>query len=190
MGALRRGLGNAAAIGLIVAASRMAFAGEIESSLRPGDRLEPFQVKDCTGPAAGKTLCYYCRYGLRPAAALFVREWSAEVVQLLVQIEREAELRREARLGTFVVYLGNDTQAVESELKSLAAEQKIIRTPLTIYRDAPEKIGQLFGLPPGARVALLTWRNGEIQTTRLYNDARLTDEEIARALQAVRNVAP
>jgi len=38
--------------------SAVAVAGDLESGLQVGDRASFFLVKDCTGPNAGKSLCY------------------------------------------------------------------------------------------------------------------------------------
>jgi len=35
-----------------------AFAAELESGLQIGDKAGPYNVKDCTGPSQGKSLCY------------------------------------------------------------------------------------------------------------------------------------
>lgn len=35
-----------------------AVAGDLKSGLQVGDSPAPFNVKDVTGPASGKTLCY------------------------------------------------------------------------------------------------------------------------------------
>jgi hypothetical protein len=179
----------AAAVSLALAASAAAPGEEIATSLQPGDRLEPFQVKDCTGPAAGKTLCYYCRFGLRPVAAVLVRQWSDEAAELIAQIDREVDLRRDARLGAFVVSLGRDTQDEEERLKMLAAKNGLARTPLTISREAPAKLERVFGLSPAANVAVFTWRNGEIKSARVYDNARLSADEIRRVVQDVRALA-
>ena len=38
--------------------SAAAVAGDLESGLQVGDSAGAFNVKDCTGPNAGDTLCY------------------------------------------------------------------------------------------------------------------------------------
>ena len=38
--------------------SAVAAAGDLESGLKVGDKAGAFNVKDCTGPAAGKSVCY------------------------------------------------------------------------------------------------------------------------------------
>ena len=43
---------------LLLALSAGADAAEIKSGLQVGDSAGAFNVKDCTGPAKGKSLCY------------------------------------------------------------------------------------------------------------------------------------
>lgn len=41
-----------------LAFSAVASAGDLESGLKVGESAGAFNVKDCTGPNAGKSLCY------------------------------------------------------------------------------------------------------------------------------------
>jgi hypothetical protein len=43
---------------LALAFSAVAVAADLESGLQVGDSAGAFNVKDCTGPSAGKSLCY------------------------------------------------------------------------------------------------------------------------------------
>ena len=38
--------------------SAVTVAGDLESGLQVGESAVPFNVKDCTGPNEGKSLCY------------------------------------------------------------------------------------------------------------------------------------
>lgn len=42
----------------LVLTAGVAWAGDVESGLQPGDRAGAFNVKDITGPQKGKSLCY------------------------------------------------------------------------------------------------------------------------------------
>ncbi|MBW3598777.1 MAG: hypothetical protein KY475_16065 [Planctomycetes bacterium] len=158
-------------------AAAPASAAEVDSPLQPGAYLAPFDVKDCTGPAAGKTLCYYCRYGLRPVAAVFVREWTEEITELVAALEREAARPRNPRLATLVVYVGPDTQELEQRLTTIASVHEVIRTPLTIYRDTPGKLKETLGISPDAAVTAYTWRDGAICSARAFGHAALAARE-------------
>ena len=124
--------------------------------------LTEFQVKDVTGPAAGKTLCYYCRYGRRPVICVFTREVNDEVAQLIARIDAAVDANSQHRWAAFVVFLGEDSQAAEQRLKALARNHKIRHTPLTIYRDTPQKLDSGLHIADQTRVLLRCWRNGKV----------------------------
>ena len=45
-------------LAIVFAFASISVAADIESGLQVGDRAGAFQVKDVTGPAKGKSLCY------------------------------------------------------------------------------------------------------------------------------------
>ena len=49
---------GSAVVAMVALLGAQAIAEDLKSGLQPGDSAGAFDVKDCTGPAAGKTLCY------------------------------------------------------------------------------------------------------------------------------------
>jgi ABC-type methionine transport system permease subunit len=45
-------------VAVIALISATAMAGDLKSGLQVGESAGAYNVKDCTGPAQGKTLCY------------------------------------------------------------------------------------------------------------------------------------
>ena len=43
---------------LLIVTAGVTTAAELKSGLQPGDQAGAFKVKDCTGPAKGKSICY------------------------------------------------------------------------------------------------------------------------------------
>lgn len=43
---------------LVVTIGSAAYAADLESGLQVGEKAGAFNVKDCTGPSEGKSLCY------------------------------------------------------------------------------------------------------------------------------------
>lgn len=43
---------------LAMAVGTMAAGADLKSGLEAGQKASPFQVKDCTGPSKGKSLCF------------------------------------------------------------------------------------------------------------------------------------
>ncbi|HIF33282.1 MAG TPA: hypothetical protein EYG57_01900 [Planctomycetes bacterium] len=149
-------------------------ADDLVSGLGLGELASQFMVKDCTGPAAGKTLCYYCRYAERPVVALFVRELNDEVAQLVQDIDKSVAKHQSQRLAAFVVLIGKDTPSSEKRLKQVAKDRRLRHTPLTIYRDQPAKLTDLYRLAPEAAVTALVWQQGKIIHNSAYPTSRLT----------------
>lgn len=151
-----------------------ATCGEVVAAPPPAaGALEPFEVKDCTGPAAGKTLCYYCRYGLRPVVCVFTREIDDDLGELTAALDAAVARHREQRLAAFVVLLGDDTGEAEQKLRRLADRREIRHTPLTIYRDSPEKLTTGLGVSPKAPLTIRLWRSGRIVGEQRHNSGRL-----------------
>lgn len=74
---------------LVMSMTSIAGAAELESGLKPGDSPPPFNVRDITGPKAGKTLCYRCMYGARPVVTIFTRDIDENVANLIKEVDNQ-----------------------------------------------------------------------------------------------------
>ena len=74
---------------LILAAliSAPTMGEELKSGLQVGDSAGAFNVKDCTGPNKGKSLCYRWRYGRNPVVSVFTRKITDDLASLVKQID-------------------------------------------------------------------------------------------------------
>ena len=162
-----------------------AVADDARSGLAVGERVSQFLVKDCTGPAAGKTLCYYCRYGRRPVVSVFVREPSDGVGPLIQQIDDAVARHRNQRLAALVVAIGKDTEDSERDLKRYAEERRIRHIPLTIYRDDAAKLRETLKLSPDVTATILLWKDGLVQANLAFTDNRLTKAQIETVLSGI-----
>jgi hypothetical protein len=140
----------------------------IKYGLQVGELATPFYVRDCTGPAAGKTLCYFCRYGRRPVVSIFTREMNDEVIELLKQIDSEVGKHRAQRMAAFVVLLTDAPFATEKLLKTVAASKQINRVPLTIYRDTSTVLTDVYRISSQAETTVMMWRNSKIRINRVF----------------------
>jgi hypothetical protein len=55
---LRSVLGISAVVASIVTVGATLAGDAVQSGLKPGDAVNPFDVQDVTGPNKGRTLCY------------------------------------------------------------------------------------------------------------------------------------
>jgi hypothetical protein len=159
-------------------------------TLAVGDPATEFLVRDCTGPAAGKRLCYMCRYGTRPIVAVFARQVDANTAALVKRIDNAVKENRAERLAAFVVLIDNDTSAAETKLKALAAKQMISDTPLTIFNDKKSKLAVDYKLADDSPLTVMLWRGAKFHASYRWHQsksqpklAREFESDLARILE-------
>lgn len=160
--------------------------GTLHSGLQAGQTPLPFQVKDCTGPAAGKRLCYYCRYGDRPVVSIFARELTDEAAVLVKRVDQLVAERRDRRLAAFVVYLGEASFAAEKQLRDVARRQGLEHTPLTLFADVPGKLTDTYQIAPEAQITLMMWDHSEVKINRALATAKPSAATVQSILDALR----
>ncbi len=168
---------------VMVLTAGISIGEELRSGLQVGERPSPFNVRDCTGPAAGKTLCYYCRYGSRPVVSIFTWQLNDELVKLVKEIDNTVSKNREQRMAAFVVYLADDVFAAEKQLKRIAEEQGLRRTPLTIFRDTQSVLRENYAIDPDAAVTVMMWDGGKVEVNRVFGEASFEPSTIESLIQ-------
>ena len=170
---------SAAALLIFMAAfSSESLAEEVESGLCVGEFAGPFKVMDSTGPAAGKTLCYYCRYGQRPVVAIFVDEMNDHVAALIKEIDSAVEKNRSQRMAAFVVYLAEDPFTADKQLKDFAEKHSIQRTPLTIFRDSQQVLQSEYKITGKAKITVMMWVGGKVEVNHAFAGEQLDNKAI------------
>ncbi|PHS03340.1 MAG: hypothetical protein COA78_18275 [Blastopirellula sp.] len=154
-------------------------AEEVKSGLKIGASPAAFYVNDVTGPAKGTSLCYRCRYGARPTVAIFARELTDEVKDLIKKIDSTVVANSDQKLAAFVVILSDSPEAQKSSLAKLAASAKIDSTPLTVYKDSkgPAK----YKVSEKAAVNVMMWNGiaGGVAVNHAFSTSELTKKQIA-----------
>jgi hypothetical protein len=160
----------------LVATAGFVLAGEVKSGPAIGEATTAFNVKDITGPSAGKSLCYRCQYGAKPVACVFTREITPEVSALIENIDKQVGENKDKNMAAFVVLLTDDADAGAKQLTKLAADKKIKNVPLTVFdgNAGPEK----YKIAKDASVTVLMWNKGKIQVNQAYAATKLSDEQV------------
>ena len=172
-----------AAASLVFAlATSTTAADKIKSGLQVGDQPSPFNVRDCTGPAAGKTLCYFCRYGFRPVVSVFTTEINDDTISLIRQIDKSVAKHRDQRMAAFVVYLADNPFEAEKQLKLLAEKHNILRTPLTVFRDTNKVLKQNYKVSADAGVTVMMWVGGDVKVNHAFGPGKMRKAEITAVM--------
>ena len=152
-------------------------AEELRSGPVVGDLVFPFDVKDCTGPAAGKFLCYRCQYAGRPTVSIFIRDVDEQVTSLVQQLDKTVLRNRRQRLAAFLVLLTDDPRGGQKKLRALAKKQALFKMPLTIFAD-PDGPNH-YNIASQANVTISMWgRNGRTTSNHVFTKGKLNEEAI------------
>jgi hypothetical protein len=159
-----------------LAAGVVCAADAVKSGLDIGEGTTAFNVRDVTGPSKGKTLCYRCQYGAKPVTAIFTREITPEVAALVKQIDNTVAANADKNACAFVVLLTDDADAGAKQLEKLAADQKITKTPLTVFDGAagPEK----YKIAKDAAVTVMMWNKSRVAVNHAFPTAKLSDDQV------------
>lgn len=144
--------------------------------LSVGDEASMFFVRDVTGPAAGKELCYRCRYGEQPVVAVFTRHMTDEVAALVDGIDAVVEEHAKQGMSAFVVLLDDDPLEREDELKRLARDKRVDNVPLTTFDDVDGP--RSYRLKRDADVTVMMWVDYKIKVNRSFAGSELTEESV------------
>jgi hypothetical protein len=169
------------AAAIVACAAVTVQAEDLKSGPAVGSFVNAFDVKDCTGPAQGKTLCYRCRYGDRPVIGIFTRSVNDELVSLIKQVDETVAKNDSQKLAAFVVLLTDDQAAGEKQLRVVAEKHGIANTPLTLFRDTKGPNG--YNISPNAEVTVSMWTEGEVKAGRAFAKGQLNKQNVAEVLK-------
>jgi hypothetical protein len=161
---------------LAVGASLWSYADEAKTGLKPGDSPAAFEVKDATGPAAGTSLCYRCRYGGSPVVSIFTKKIDANVASLIKQVDAEIEKNQEKKMKAFVVLLTDDPDAAEPMLKEVAKKNEIKHVPLTIF-DGPAGPPD-YQLSEKADTTVMMWVKSDVKVNHAFTADKLDKKAV------------
>jgi len=111
---------------------------------------------------------------------VFTRSISDDLASLVKKIDKAVEKHEKAKLRAFVVYLTEDPDEAEGQLKRLAAEREIKNVPLTVFEGA---VG-----PPGYKIAkdaeftVVMWRQLDVKAVHAVAKGKLKKKKIQKIL--------
>jgi hypothetical protein len=168
---------NLLAIALMLGVAGVAGAAEIKSGLQPGDAPPAFNVRDVTGPSAGKTLCYRCQYGSRPVVTIFTRDIEDAATQALIKdVDATVGKNADSKMAAFVVLLTDDPDAAEGKLSEVAKKNGIKNVPLTIFDGSagPDK----YKVSKDADLTVLMWNESNVKVNHAFGKGEFKAEKV------------
>lgn len=163
-------------IALVAAVCLMVQAADSEC-LKEGDAVAAFNVKDITGPSAGKSLCYRCQFGNRPVVGVFTRDASDKnLAKLVSEVDKVVEANKDKKMAAFVVVLTEDADKVAPKLEEIAKQNGIKNVPLTIFdgNAGPEE----YKITKDSSTTVMTWSEGKVKTNVALAKGELNETKI------------
>jgi hypothetical protein len=169
-------------MGLVVASASLVNAADLKSGLQVDEHPAAFNVTDITGPSAGEKLCYRCQYGARPVVSIFVRKMDENTAKLVKELDAVVSKNAEdKKMAAFVTVLSDDPDAQEAALKKFAEDQKIKRTPLTVFENA---VGPaMYKINEKASVTVMMWVDSNVEVNYAFADGELNADAIAKVVK-------
>ena len=160
----------------------MVIAAEVESGLKVGEAPDAYNVKDITGPNAGKSLCYRCQYGARPVINVFTRQVNDDLAKLVKEVDKLVEANKDKQMRAFVTVLAEDADKIAPKLEEMAKKNGIKNVPLTIFDgDAgPEE----YKISDKADVTVLLWNKMEVKANVAVAKGGKIDDKVIKSVVA------
>jgi len=166
---------------LSTAVLMMASAVIAGEGLEVGSDVAAFYVTDVTGPSAGKSLCYRCRFGNQPVVTIFTREMNDELATLVKNVDQVVGKNQSEKMAAFVVLLSDDPSAHEAKLKAFAKEHGISNTPLTVFDD---KNGTpSYKISKNADFTVMMWVEGELKVNETFQTGQLSQQKVTQVVK-------
>ena len=119
----------------------------------------PFEVQDVTGPSAGESLCYRCKYADEPVVCVFLRKADGMNVELLKALDEKTAEHRTLR--AFAVLLTDEPDQAREKLHKVAKQAALENVPLTVF---PSSRGpKEYNLRDDVQVTVLLWSDSKVK---------------------------
>ncbi len=148
------------AVGAALAVIPTAMADEEApaSGLAVGEKTPAFQVNAVSGPEAGETLCYVCKYAGAPQAIVFASRVDEGVVELIRTIDDYYAEHEEDGFRAFVVFTADQSEH-EKDVARIAEEHEI-RIPIGFLANPAD--AETYALNEEVPVTVLVANNREV----------------------------
>jgi hypothetical protein len=146
----------------------------------------PFHPLNITGENAGEKQCLFCKNGTKPVAMIFAREMSEPLTQLLKKIDTATAEHKDAKMGSFVVFL-NDEEGLASRLKELADREKIQTCVLSIDNPAGPRA---YKVAKNADVTVVLYTDHTVKANYAFEKGQMKDKDIDQIVESISKILP
>jgi hypothetical protein len=165
-----------------------AAADPCRSGLRPGERPGPYSSVISTGSERGRSHCYICETGERPAVVVFARSLSEPLAKLAREIDKAVGENTKQDLRAWITFLNEDQLHFDSQVVAWSQKHALRHLPLGIFEDV--------GGPPSYRlsgdadVTVLLFVKQKVVANFAFRAGELTNGQIGDISRAFSRLLP
>jgi hypothetical protein len=154
-----------------------------QSGLQPGQRPGPYSAIISTGPERGKSHCYICETGDRPAVVMFARSLGDGLGKLCQELDRAVAEHKKDQLRAWVTFLSDDQLSLDPKVVHWGKKYALRTVPLGVFEDV--------GGPPSYRLArdadvtVLLFVKQEVTASFAFRQGELTKDNLKKVLKAL-----
>jgi hypothetical protein len=176
-----------AIVGLVALAAAAPAVEPVKSGPQPGEKVPgPFRPLNVTGPNAGEKVCQYCNNGANPVIMVFARETTPAVLGLVKKIDAATAAHRDARLGSFVVFL-TDAADLPAALKAFADREGVRSTILCTQAPAGPPS---YHIAAEAAVTVIFYDHHTVRANRAFRAGELTPAAYDDVMNELSKILP
>jgi hypothetical protein len=115
---------------------------------------------------------------------IFARKSDTALTSLVKQLDEVLPKHADKKLSTFVMLLGADREALESQAKELAEKNNLQNVPITVpveFEDGPKD----FGIHPQAEVTATLYVGRKVITSHAYGAGKFDQKAVDAILADV-----
>ena len=117
---------------------------------------------------------------------IFAREVSDPLTSLVKKIDEATAKNKDARMGSFVVFL-NDDESLEKKLKEVADKEKIEHTVLSIDNPAgPDG----YKVTKDADVTVVLYNKRTVKANYAFKKGELKEEDVNKIVKDIEKILP
>lgn len=176
-----------ASLTAVILAASVATAGDVKSSLQPGDKLPgPFAPLNINGPTPDEKVCLVCRNGNNPVVMIFARTADEQTAKLIKAVDAVTQKNTDCKMGSFVVFC-SDEEKLEGKLKEMAKAADLKKTVLSI--DTPTGPTK-YKVSQDADITVVLYNEREVKANHTFKKGELKDANIEAIVKDVSKITP
>ena len=168
---------------LVLPALLLAADGPCQSGLQPGQRPGPYAFLVAWGEQRGKSHCFVCETGDKPAVIMFARTPNDALAKLHAKINQAVIDHKKSDLRAWTTFLSDNQPALEPKLVEWARQHGLSSVSLGVFEDLDGPPS--YRLAQEAEVTVLLSVNQKVTANFAFRAGELTDEKIKGIVEAL-----